>query len=142
MLTEKQQARHKRSLEGVHPDLLRIIDLASRKIAIDSDIAILAIEGLRTAKHQRELFAQGATTTLNSRHLDGHAADIVPVVGGQIRWDWPLFYVIEKAMKDAATELDLSDALEWGGDWRKFKDGPHWQLSRKTHPSPKSGRPE
>ncbi|MBF4102603.1 M15 family metallopeptidase [Gallibacterium anatis] len=24
--------------------------------------------------------------------------------------------------------------VEWGGDWRSFYDGPHFQLSRQAYP--------
>jgi hypothetical protein len=66
---------------------------------------------------------------MNSRHLTGHAVDIAP---WPLSWDWEYFYPIEEAMKLAADELEID--LEWGGDWKSFKDGPHWQLSRKTYP--------
>ena len=66
---------------------------------------------------------------MNSRHLTGHAVDIAPY---PISWEWEYFYPIEDAMKQAAEELGVD--LEWGGDWKSFKDGPHWQLSRKSYP--------
>ena len=86
------------------------------------------IEGVRSEARQRELFDCGASTTMNSRHLTGHAVDLAAWVGGAIRWDWPLYHKIGEAMKDAAKRLEVE--LEWGGDWTQFKDGPHFQLSR------------
>jgi peptidoglycan L-alanyl-D-glutamate endopeptidase CwlK len=31
-------------------------------------------------------------------------------------------------MKQAAYELNIK--IEWGGDWKSFKDGPHFQLPK------------
>ena len=89
-------------------------------------------EGLRTVERQRILVNQGASTTMNSRHITGHAVDLVAYIGAEVRWDWPLYHKIAAAMKKAAKDLDV--AIEWGGDWRTFKDGPHFQLSRKNYP--------
>lgn len=116
------------NMRGVHPDLVKVIKRAIEISAVDFTV----IEGLRSKARQAELYKQGATTTMRSRHLTGHAVDIVPYVGGSIRWDWPLFTPIETAMKQAAQELGVP--LEWGGDWKSFKDGPHWQLPFKSHP--------
>lgn len=121
----------KRDLErltGVHPDLVRVI----KRVAATSPIAFAVLEGLRTMQRQRQLLASGATTTLNSRHLTGHAVDIAPLVGGEIRWDWPLYYQLAKFVKEAAKAEGV--VIEWGGDWVKFKDGPHWQLPFNLYP--------
>jgi peptidoglycan L-alanyl-D-glutamate endopeptidase CwlK len=109
-------------LEGVHPDLARVFHRAIEITPVDFSV----VEGLRTKERQAELVAAGASKTMNSRHLTGHAVDIAPYVGGTIRWDWPLFYQLAPAVKKAATELGVK--VEWGGDWATFKDGPHWQL--------------
>ena len=122
-------ARSKQNLKGVHPDLVHV---AIRALVI-SKIDFVVTEGRRSMARQNELFQSGATTTMNSRHLTGHAIDIAPYVGGQIRWDWPLFYQLADAMKQAAVELGVG--IEWGGDWKTFKDGPHFQLSWKLYPA-------
>jgi peptidoglycan L-alanyl-D-glutamate endopeptidase CwlK len=115
-------------LNGVHPDLVRVIKRAIKRTPVDFAV----IEGLRTVARQQELFAAGASKTLNSRHLTGHAVDIAPYVAGSIRWDWPLFHEIAPAVKQAAQELGVP--ITWGGDWRSFKDGPHWELDRRHYP--------
>ena len=120
-------ARSLRNLEGVHPDLVRVVHRALALTPTD----FLITEGRRTEKRQRELVAAGASKTMNSRHLTGHAIDFVPLVGGKVRWDWPLFPPVAKAFKDAAAELGV--ALVWGGDWRTFRDGPHIELSRNVY---------
>lgn len=115
-------------LQGVHPDLRRVV---TRAIQI-SEIDFKVIEGRRSLVRQKELVAAGASQTLNSRHLTGHAVDLVALVNKKVRWDWPLYAIIAKAMKAAAKELNVP--LEWGGDWKKFKDGPHFQLPFKQYP--------
>jgi peptidoglycan L-alanyl-D-glutamate endopeptidase CwlK len=59
--------------------------------------------------------------------------DLGAYVDGEVRWDWPLYYQIANAMKMAALEEGVD--LEWGGDWKSFKDGPHYQLPWQTHPA-------
>lgn len=116
--------RSERSLEGVHPDLVAV---ARRALEI-TEIDFVVIEGLRTAARQKELVRQGASKTLNSRHLTGHAIDVVPWVDGKVRWDWPLYYQLHEAFRAAAIELAVP--LIWGGHWHKFPDGPHFELDR------------
>ena len=116
------------NLKGVHPDLVKLVTHA---LSI-SEVDFAVTEGLRTLARQKELVKSGASTTMNSRHLTGHAVDLAPVIGGKIRWDWPPFYTIAKAMKQAS--IDTGVKIEWGGDWTTFKDGPHWQLPRKEYP--------
>lgn len=110
-------------LKGVHPDLVSVVMLAIER----TDVDFLVTEGLRTKERQRELVAAGASKTMNSRHITGHAVDLAAYVNG-IRWDWPLYEKIAKAMKQAAYELNIK--IEWGGDWKSFKDGPHFQLPK------------
>ena len=121
-------ARSLQRLQGVHPDLAKVIHRA----AALSPIEFRVIEGLRTEKRQRELVASGASKTMNSRHLTGHAVDLAPYVGGTIRWDWPLFYKLAPAVKQAASEAGVP--IEWGGDWKSFRDGPHFQLPFAGYP--------
>jgi peptidoglycan L-alanyl-D-glutamate endopeptidase CwlK len=115
-------------LQGVHPDLVRVVQRAIRITPID----FVVLEGLRTEARQRELVAAGASRTMRSRHLTGHAVDIAPWVG-TVRWDWPLFDQLAPAIKQAASEEGVP--VTWGGDWRTFKDGPHWELPRSKYPS-------
>jgi peptidoglycan L-alanyl-D-glutamate endopeptidase CwlK len=97
-----------------------------------SDMDFTVLEGLRTLERQKQLFAAGASTVLNSRHLTGHAVDIAPMLNGTVSWDWPLYRRLAPIIKAAAAFEKVS--IEWGGDWRTFKDGPHWQLPFKGYP--------
>lgn len=125
-LTDKDEAK----LRGLHPDLVRVV----RRAVQISTVPFAVTEGMRTIERQRKLVAKGASKTLNSRHLTGHAIDIVPLGDdGQPSWDWPLYYPLAKVIKQAAKDVGVP--IEWGGDWVKFKDGPHWQLPWRDYPS-------
>jgi len=123
-------ARSLQRLEGVHPQLVEIVKLAIRRTPVDFTV----VEGLRTAERQRELVAKGASQTQNSLHLKqvdgyGRAVDLAPLVGGAIPWDrWEEFRRLADVVKACAAELGVP--VEWGGDWKSFKDGPHFQIPR------------
>ena len=120
--------RSESRLQGVHPDLVKVV----RRALEISKVDFAVLEGVRSIERQAQMVKSGASQTMNSRHLTGHAIDVAPVVGNQVRWDWPLYYPLAEAMKAAAAELNIP--IEWGGDWRKFKDGPHWQLPWSKYP--------
>lgn len=121
--------RDRMRLAGVHFALTGVIERAAALTTLD----FMVVEGLRTEKRQKELLAAGASQVLDSRHLTGHAVDLAPLVDGEVRWDWPLFYRLAPIVKSAADDLKVT--IEWGGDWKRFKDGPHFQLSRKRYPA-------
>jgi peptidoglycan L-alanyl-D-glutamate endopeptidase CwlK len=116
--------RSRRNLAGVAPALVAVV---KRALEI-SEVDFVVTEGRRSPERQRELFKAGATRTLNSRHLTGHAIDLAALVGGQVRWDWPLYAKIADAMKRAGREQGTK--IVWGGNWRTFRDGPHFELER------------
>lgn len=121
-------ARSLRKLVGIHADLVEIAHIAFAR----SEVPFVVTEGLRTEARQRELMAAGASKTMRSRHLTGHAIDVAAKVGDEIRWDWPLYARIAEAFKSAASDRGI--AVEWGGDWKSFRDGPHFQLPWKLYP--------
>lgn len=125
-------------LDGVHPDLVRVV---KRAVEITT-VAFQVTEGVRTPARQRALMKLGSSKTLRSRHLVapngyGHAVDLVAMIGGRVSWEEPLYHRIADAMKQAAGELKAP--LEWGGDWRSFFDGPHFQLPWAAYPGVKPG---
>lgn len=120
--------RSKTRMRGIHPDLRKVMD---RFIQLtDQDATVL--EGLRSVKRQTKLYRSGASKTMNSRHLTGHAVDVAPLVKGQVSWDWKHYHPMARVMKEAARQVDVK--IEWGGDWSSFKDGPHWQLGWSRYP--------
>ncbi|MFV3077510.1 M15 family metallopeptidase [Niveispirillum fermenti] len=144
-------------LDGVHPDLVRVV---KRAITV-SDVDFSVVEGLRTVLRQRELVAAGASQTMASRHITGHAVDLAPLVGGALRWDWPLVHRVAAAMRTAGRLEQVP--LRWGGAWdvpltdtgdagpeevsqgyaarrraagaRPFLDGPHFELPAHLYPA-------
>ena len=119
-------------LRGVHPDLVRVVRRCAADWA-DPETGFIVTQGLRTLEEQKLLKAKGASRTLRSRHLTGHAVDLAVSVRGQVRWDWPLYAKLAKAMKAAAKAEKVP--IEWGGDWTSFKDGPHFQLPWAKYPA-------
>lgn len=121
-------------LVGVHPDLVRVV----RRAAEISALPFRILEGVRTLARQKQLVAKGASQTLRSRHIPAgrpsvaHAVDLGALVGGSVRWDWPLYDRLAVAMKQAAHDVGVP--IEWGGDWKTFKDGPHFQLPWAKYP--------
>lgn len=124
----KLSRRSLERMQGVHPDLVKVVLLAIQLTEVDFGVT----EGLRTIEKQREYYAKGASKTMNSRHLTGHAVDLAAYIGSEVRWDWPLYHKIADAMKRAANSLNVP--IVWGGDWKSFKDGPHFELDRKVYP--------
>jgi len=118
-------ARDIQRLSGVHPDMVRVITRAREHADF------IVTEGMRTVERQRQLVAAGASQTMNSRHLTGHAVDLAALVAGGVRWDWPLYTAIGAAVKRAAIEEQV--AITWGGDW-KMRDGPHFELEWARYP--------
>lgn len=123
-------------LVGVHPDLVKVVRRAAELCPFPFRITC----GLRTVAEQKRLVEIGASKTMRSRHLTGHAVDLAALVDvdrdGKIETEemfhWPLYPIMAKAMKAAAAELNIP--IEWGGDWKTFKDGPHFQLPWKQYP--------
>lgn len=93
---------------------------------------------LRSVEDQKKMIAAGASKTMRSRHLPGktnglaHAVDLAATIGGAIKWDRPLYAKLAATMKAAAKAEKVT--IEWGGDWKTFKDGPHFQLPWATYP--------
>lgn len=126
-----------RNLRKVHPALIQVIRRAASNIG-DGELGFIVTCGIRTIEEQRRLYRVGATRTMKSRHLAGrttglsHAFDIAATLNGKVRWDWPLYAKLAKEIKKAAKELGIP--IEWGGDWKSFKDGPHYQLPWLRYP--------
>lgn len=127
-MTFKLGKRSLSRLQGVHSDLVKVVERAIQITPVDFTV----LEGLRSPERQRQLYEAGASQTLKGRHLTGHAVDLGAWVGDEVRWDWPLYHKIAAAMKQAAKELGTP--ITWGGDWKGFPDGPHFELPWKEYP--------
>jgi peptidoglycan L-alanyl-D-glutamate endopeptidase CwlK len=127
-MTFRLSARSRTRLVGVHPALVAVVEAALATSPVD----FMITEGVRSPTRQAALVRAGASRTLNSRHLTGHAVDVAAIVDGAIRWDWPLYGRIAAAFKRAAVGLDTP--IVWGGDWSRLRDGPHFELDRRAFP--------
>ncbi len=129
--------RSLRRLEGVHPDLVRVVKRAIQITKCDFTV----LEGVRSIERQRKLFEAEASKIMDSRHITGHAVDLGAYVDGTVRWDWPLYYKLAHAMMIASLEEKVP--VRWGGDWdgdgdyadERWRDGPHFELLRKYYPA-------
>ena len=136
-------------LEGVDERLVAVVHRALELTVQDFAVH----DGLRTIEEQREYVRKGASQRMDSRHLTGHAVDLVPWINGKLRWEWEPIYHIADAVRRAAIEKELE--LRWGGCWdrvftwstdspedmvagyvgrrrregkRVFLDGPHYEV--------------
>ena len=128
-------------LRGVHPDLARVV-LRCADDWKDKDTGFIVTQGVRTLEEQKLLLKKGASRTLWSRHLKApngyaHAVDLAVVMKDSVTLHLPMYDRLSKAMKAAAKAEKVP--LEWGGDWLKFKDGPHFQLPWKEYPGLRTG---
>lgn len=129
----KLGARSLERLQGVHPDLVKVVKRALELTEYDFSV----IEGVRSIETQRAYVEKGVSKTMNSRHLTGHAVDLYPV-GRPTPWD--RCHNVAAAMLAAAKELGIH--VRWGGDFNEngrsddesFYDGPHFELSRRKYP--------
>lgn len=144
-----------KELQGVHPDLVgvvnRAVELSNQEFAVH--------DGIRTLEEQKQLVERGVSKTLKSRHISGHAVDLVPLINGKLRWEWEPIYVIAEAVRNAARTAGIP--IRWGGCWdvlltnsdespedlltayserrrsqgkKPFLDGPHYELPVADYP--------
>lgn len=109
-------------LKGVNPKLIKLMKVAIKESPYD----FMITEGLRSMERQQELFKQGKSKTLKSYHLTGNAVDIALIVNKEVNWDFALYREVAKHIKKIAKEQGIK--ITWGGDWKTFKDGPHFQI--------------
>lgn len=125
--------RSEKALVGVHPALVAVVRAGAARFAKEHPgLGVIVTEGRRTSARQAQLLAAGASQTMNSRHLTGHAVDFAVTLNGKVRWDWPLYSKLGASVKAAAA--DLGTPIVWGGDWRTLRDGPHFELDRRSFP--------
>ena len=127
-------------LSGVKQSLVDIVEEACHNLPFD----VIVVEGVRTEKRQKELYAQGRTKpgkivtwTLNSKHITGDAVDLAPYDHGtrQILWgDVLKFNAMIREVQKAAAERKVK--VRSGADWNqngvlresRETDSPHFEL--------------
>lgn len=140
-------SRSKQRLKGIHPNLRAVTDKALEVSTVDFSV----LEGLRSYERQRELVDRGVSWTMNSRHLTGHAVDLIPYPLDP-RWPIEDWWPIADAMIKASHLLDIP--IRWGGNWKvndvrrwhgtaellnkkytgRHNDSPHFELTRRYYP--------
>ena len=146
----KLSNRSKSRLEGVHPDMVAVVERAIELTKVDFGVT----EGVRSIETQEKYVAAGKSQTMKSKHIEGRAVDVVAYVGSSVSWELNLYDDICDAFKAAAEELGVS--IKWGAAWsegdirsykgtaedamnayidlrrsqgrRPFIDGPHFEL--------------
>ena len=111
-------------LNEVNPDLQKLVKNAIGLSTIDFGIS----EGMRTKERQQILYDTGKSQTMNSRHLTGHAVDVYAWKDGAVSWEFEDYETINVAFSQAAKLTNTP--YVWGGSWKTFKDGPHFELKR------------
>jgi len=111
-------------LSEVNPDLQKLVQNAIGLSTIDFGIS----EGMRTKERQQILYDTGKSQTMNSRHLTGHAVDVYAWKDGAVSWEFEDYETINVAFSQAAKLTNTP--YVWGGSWKTFKDGPHFELKR------------
>lgn len=147
--------RSKQKLEGVHPDMVAVVERAIELTKVDFGVTY----GVRTVEEQEKLVASGRSQTMKSKHLIqdtgySHAVDVVAYDGSDVVWEINVYDDICDAFKEAAIEHGV--AIKWGAAWsegdirtyegtaedamnnyidlrrsqgrRPFIDGPHFEL--------------
>ena len=130
------------SLKGIHPDLVKVMTESVKYSPIDFTIT----DGLRTTAQQQALYAKGRTTSGSkvtnadgvknkSNHQAktdgfGYAVDLYAYYDGkvQVNDDKTIINKIAPHIKQVAKNLGIN--IEWGGDWKSFKDYPHFELKK------------
>ena len=149
-------SRSKGKLEGVHPDMVAVVETAITLTKVDFGVTY----GVRTMEEQKRLYESGRSQTMNSKHLlqddtgYSHAVDVVAYDGSDVVWEINVYDDICDAFKKAAEMHGVS--IKWGAAWsegdirsyrgtaedamnayidlrrsegrRPFIDGPHFEL--------------
>jgi hypothetical protein len=124
----------RKTAQGVHVDLLKVVARAREISKVDFEV-VPRTGGVRTEATQKKLKAAGRSNAKTPRHTIGYAIDLAPTRKGRIDFkDMKGFEEIKNAMAQAAEELNIP--IQWGGNWKKLVDKPHFELDRKVYPAP------
>ena len=151
----KLSNRSKNKLEGVHPDMVAVVERAIELTKVDFGVTY----GVRSLAEQERLVASGRSQTMKSKHLIqdsgySHAVDLMAYINGPC-WELNVYDDLCDAMKDASKQLG-NIPIKWGAAWsegsitsykgtaedamnayidlrrsqgrRPFLDGPHFEL--------------
>lgn len=123
----KFSTRSLKHMNGLHPDLLKVLNEAIKDTPIDFAVT----DGKRTMAEQKKFVAQGKSKTLKSRHLSGKAVDVMCYIDGKGTWNTRIYTQLSKHILAVAKKLGI--ALVWGGTWKSFPDYVHFELDKKRY---------
>lgn len=120
-----------RSLDDLLPPVRQRVErfLADAKA---QGIDLLVTSTYRDNASQNALYAQGRTApgriVTNAKagqswHNYRCAVDVVPLVNGKPNWS------VKDAVWQTVGQLGKQAGLEWAGDWKRFKEYPHFQYT-------------
>lgn len=116
-----------RDITLIDKELIKFYNSFSKELKLKHNKDFRIFEGHRTEARQKKLFTQGFSKTLNSKHLinPSRAIDII-----EFPYTWTGFIISKEYFNFVNNFLKSKEwaLIEWGGNWNKFKDYPHFQL--------------
>ena len=97
-------------------DVAKLINFAT-----EQGFVVTGGELSRTAEQQQIYMKTGRSKTMNSLHLKRCAIDLNFFKDGKLTYDIKQLQVIGNYWES------LNEKNEWGGNWKSFKDVPHFQ---------------
>lgn len=128
----KLSKRSLKRLQNIDALLIAIVCDGINDKDCPHDFGIPQHGGKRTDAEQNLLFKQRPKVThkdgfkKKSYHQTGKAFDIYGYVNGAATWDKTILEEIARHLQKIALER-YKIKLTWGGDWKSFKDLPHFQ---------------
>ena len=129
----------KKNIKDIDKRLIKLVTRVLKKSEID--FGIPGYGGMRTAQEQNNLFHIRPSVTQidgfkrTSYHQTGKAFDIFVYDEHGACWDCKEKYVSlsilfkeEFVIMQNENIFEEEEKLQWGGDWIRFKDLPHFQL--------------
>lgn len=138
-LAFREELHQRAAPSGLHPIVEeKSEELVSKAAAIG--IQVLITDGFRSADEQNGLHAKGRSTTGNvvtyarggdSYHNYGLAIDFaLKLSNGEVVWDTARDDNKNgKADWFEVAAIGKELGFEWGGDWQRFKDYPHLEMT-------------
>ena len=137
----KLSRNSKKNLKGIKSNLIDLVERSLKKS--EHDFGIPKYGGFRSPQLQNNLYHQRPKVTQldgfkrKSYHQTGNAFDIFIFHDGRACWDCPEKYravwkivKIEFAIMQAEGLFEKDEEIQWGGNWRRFKDLPHFQIKK------------
>lgn len=122
-------------LSTCHPVLQTLLHMVISRDDLPCDITVLC--GHRSKEEQDAAYLAGNTQLQWPRSKHNYspslAVDIAPYINGGVSWDKSWYYKLAPLIKQTWLQMTEEEQdgyqLSWGGDFRSFFDGPHFQLN-------------